>query len=162
MLVYGIASDAKDKYLQMSVASVLLSVKSFCKMVVEDFGTEYMSDPTEDDLRRIMGINAARGFPGCIGSIDCQHSQLKNCSPAWASPLTYFSLEFKGKDKWPNVVLEAICDGELWIWHAHFGSPGSYNDISVLDTSATMRKIREGRFPPSLRYAVNRKERTML
>lgn len=141
MLGYGVAADALDEYLQMSEDSVLLSVKGFCREVVRTFGQEYMREPNEADLMRIMGINAARGFPGCIGSIDCQHWEWKNCPIAWAG-------QFKGKEKKPTVVLEAICDGELWIWHAHFGCPGSLNDINVLDTSKTLRKIIAGVFPP--------------
>ena len=34
------------------------------------------------------------------------------------------------------MILEAIVDHRLWIWHAHFGVAGSNNDISVLNTSS--------------------------
>lgn len=50
-----------------------LSMKLFCEMVVDEFKDEYLREPNEADLRRIMEINAARGFPVCIGSIDCKH-----------------------------------------------------------------------------------------
>lgn len=46
----------------MSEDSVVLSLKAFCKIVVQVFGKEYLREPTEDDLRRIMSINGARGF----------------------------------------------------------------------------------------------------
>jgi hypothetical protein len=31
-----------------------------------------------------------------------------------------------------SVVLEAVADQDLWIWHAFFGMAGSHNDINVL------------------------------
>lgn len=148
MLAYGIAADALDEYLQMSEDSVLLSTKAFCEEVIAAFGEEYLREPTTTDLTRIMRVNAARGFPGCVGSIDCQHWEWRNCPMAWAG-------QFKGKEKKPTIVLEAICDGELWIWHAFFGSPGSMNDINILDNSKTMERIIAGEFPPSVAYKVN-------
>lgn len=101
-----------------------------------------------------MSINAARGFPGCVGSIDCQHWEWEKCPIAWAG-------QYKGEEKKPTIVLEAICDSELWIWHAFFGSPGSLNDINILDHSPTVEKIVAGEFPPSLYYEVNGVQRTI-
>lgn len=63
---------------------------------------------------------------------------------AWDGP-------FKGKEKKPTVVLEAICDAELWIWHTFFGSPGS-NDINFLDHSKTVHSILGEEYPPSIPY----------
>ncbi|CDF41420.1 unnamed protein product [Chondrus crispus] len=73
MLSTGVDGDVVDEYCRVSETSALISLKEFSKSVVAAFGGEYLSAPTESDLRRIMAINAARGFPGCIGSIDCQH-----------------------------------------------------------------------------------------
>ena len=148
MLAYGIAADALDEYLQISEYSALLSMKRFCKLVVDEFGEEYLRTPNEEDIKRIISINASRGLPGCLGSIDCQHWEWKNCPIAWAG-------QYKGKEKKPTIVLEAIADGELWIWYAHFGSPGSMNDINVMDTSATIRKIYAREFPPKQSFCLN-------
>ena len=73
ILAYGIAAVALDEYLQMSEDCIILSMKEFCKAIFTEFEEQYLRGPNEDDLRRIMSINEARGFPGCIGSIDCQH-----------------------------------------------------------------------------------------
>lgn len=51
--------------------------------------------------------------------------QLRN---AWAG-------QFSGKEGCPTVVLEAVADQDLWVWHANFGTPGVHNDISVLRAS---------------------------
>ena len=119
--------------------------------MIDAFEGEYLRKPTEADMRRMICINYARGFPGCIGSIDCQHWEWKNCPVAWAGKL-------KGKEKKQTVVLEEISDGELWIWHYFFGSAGRLNDINVLDHSTTVGSILAGMFPPDFRFEVNGKE----
>lgn len=154
MLAYGGAADALDEYLQMSEDSIMLSTKEFCAAIVSEFKEEYMREPREEDLKRILKINAGRGFPGCIGSIDCQHWEWNKCPIAWVG-------QYKGKEKKPTIVLEAICDAELWIWHAFFGSPGSQNDINVLDHSPTIGKILAGEFPPSIPFKINKVRRTL-
>lgn len=35
----------------------------------------------------------------------------------------------------PTVILEVVAFYDLWIWHAFFGMPRSFNDINVLDIS---------------------------
>jgi hypothetical protein len=43
--------------------------------------------------------------------------------------------DFGDRDGKKSIILEAIADGGLHIWHAFFGLPGSNNDINVLDWS---------------------------
>ncbi|GJZ74295.1 ALP1-like protein isoform X1 [Tanacetum coccineum] len=41
--------------------------------------------------------------------------------------------QFKRRDhKYPTLMLEAVADQKLWIWHAYFGVPGANNDLNVL------------------------------
>ena len=44
---------------------------------------ECWNDWTESDLQKEMDANAKRGFPGMIGSIDCNHWVWKNCPVLW-------------------------------------------------------------------------------
>jgi hypothetical protein len=37
------------------------------------FGKDYLRASREDDEAQILKNNAARGFPGMLGSIDCMH-----------------------------------------------------------------------------------------
>ena len=80
---------------------------------------------------------------------------------SWSSMFVHFvatSLSI-GKEKKPTIVLEAVADCNLWIWHAFFGMPGSCNDLNVLDNSPLVSEIFAGRFPPPVGYVVNGKER---
>lgn len=79
MLSCGTVADVLDGCLQMSEYSVLLPLKAFFRETVTRFGFEYLRAPSGEDLKRIMSTNALRGFPGCIGSIDCQHCVSENC-----------------------------------------------------------------------------------
>ena len=50
------------------------------------------------------------------------------------------------------MVLEAVADYELWIWHAFFRMAGSHNDINVLQRSPVFVKLVDG---PPINYEVN-------
>ena len=83
MLAYGASGDSLDEYCRVSETVALESMKRFARAVVRRFGDGYLRSPTSEDLKRIMGAMEKRGFPGCIGSIDCQHWEWKNCPTAY-------------------------------------------------------------------------------
>ncbi|GJX36696.1 zinc finger, CCHC-type containing protein [Tanacetum coccineum] len=61
-----------------------------------------------------------------LGSIDCMHWDWRNCPKSLHG-------QFKRRDhKYPIIMLEAVADQRLWIWHAYFGVPGENNDLNVL------------------------------
>ena len=92
------------------------------------YRSEYLRTPNVDDMRKILFENSNRGFPGCLGSLDCTHWTWKNCPVALAG-------QFKGKEKHPTVVLEAVVTQDTQFWHAYFGTPGSLNDLNFLNWS---------------------------
>ena len=98
-------------------------------------------------VERLLKNNAKRGFLAMLGSIDCMHWQWKNCPEALAG-------QSKGKEKKPTIVLEAWADQELWIWHCNFGSPGSLNDINIIDKSPEFQKILKVE-APAIKFTVN-------
>ncbi|XP_020266343.1 uncharacterized protein LOC109841816 [Asparagus officinalis] len=53
----------------------------------------------------------------------------------------------RGRSGSPTIILEAVADYDLWIWHAYFGLPGSNNDINVLEASHLFAKLAEGIAP---------------
>ena len=82
-LAYGASADIWGEYLAMSETTSLICFKKNCKAIVTIFGEQYGRPPTCIDVQRLSEENAARGFPGMLGSIDCIHWKWKNCSTAW-------------------------------------------------------------------------------
>lgn len=147
MKAYGISDDSVDEYRNMSKISALESMKQFSRGLVRLFAEKYLRIPIADDMVQILGINAARGFPGMFGSIYCQHCEWKVC-------LTRLAGQYKGKEKEPTMVLEGIANGELWIWFVFYGIPGSLNDLNILHKSTKKGKILGGDFPLRMEYNI--------
>jgi hypothetical protein len=104
--------------------------------------------PTNEEAKVISQRFALRGFPGCVGSIDCMKVYWKNCPTAWAG-------QYQGREGSPNIVLEAVVDDRRRLQHAFFGTPGSCNDINVLESSPLRSAIIAGRWPPKVEYSVD-------
>lgn len=138
VLAYASAADSIDENLEMSDSTVLECVKHFCQAIIVRFGGEYLRPPNPTELEGLLTQNAQRGFVGMLGSIDCMHWEWRNCPSAQAG-------QHKGKEKKPTKVLEAVADKNLRIWHCNFGSPGSLNDINILDQSSIFDDILSGR-----------------
>lgn len=61
--------------------------------------------------------------------------------------------QFKGNEKC-QLVMEAICDGELWLWHVYFGHLGSMKDINIVYSSLTMGRILSRQFYLRINYVI--------
>lgn len=107
----------------MGEDSISILMKNFCELVVKLFEDNYLIDPKEEYLQRIMEINSARGFPGCICSIGFRSREWNNCPISWAR-------QCKGKDEKAKIVLEVIADGDMQIFNAAFGFSGTFNDTN--------------------------------
>ena len=152
-LSYGESSDRADENLEISESVVNSSFKQFCSLIVQEFGPIYLHRcPSQHEIERALRINASRGFPGNFASWDCKHFSWKNCPMAFAG-------QHKGKEDSNTLVLEAICDPDCYIWYSFFGSPGSLNDLNILDRSSIVARMLDGSFnlrlPEHLHYTVN-------
>ncbi|XP_074314550.1 uncharacterized protein LOC141649768 [Silene latifolia] len=147
VLAYGTSTDSVDEYLRMSDTSIWDSLKLFVEGVISCFGNEYQRRPNPQDLGRLLHMGQAREFPGMLGSIDCMHWEWKNCPTAWAG-------QYAERSSKPLVILEAVASYDLWIWHAFFGTPGSLNDINVLERSPLFYDVLEESAPP-VNFSVN-------
>jgi hypothetical protein len=115
MLAYGVPSDIVDEYVRMGDSTIQESFKRFNRAIIDLYGKEYLRKPSESEAAEISERNRSRGFPGCLGSIDCMHWRWLNCPKALAG-------QFKGyKKDGPTLVLEAVVDQDLRFWHAFFG-----------------------------------------
>ncbi|KAH9142153.1 hypothetical protein AeRB84_013756 [Aphanomyces euteiches] len=92
MLTYGGSADAIDENLELSEATSLKSLKLFCESVIQCFGNEYLRDPNDRDIERLLAMNEKRGFVGMMGSIDCMHWAWNKCPTAFAG-------QYSGKEK---------------------------------------------------------------
>jgi hypothetical protein len=134
MLCCGMCADATDEYCRTSESSAMKSLKRFCIAIRAEFENYHLRPPTLRDFQKQLAINANRGFPGMFASLDCMHYEWKNCPVAWQG-------DFGDREGKKSIILEAIADGGLHIWHAFFGLPGSNNDLNVLDRSSLVHNI---------------------
>ena len=86
-----------------------------------------MRAPRVEDVQRLLQVNESHGFLGMLGIIDCMHCRWKNYLVAWKGQFTC------GDYGVPTIILEAVVDKDLRIWHAFFGVSGSNNNINVLN-----------------------------
>ncbi|XP_048596266.1 uncharacterized protein LOC111208974 [Brassica napus] len=69
-LAYGGAADSLDEYVRLAETTARKSLHKFTAGIISLFGDEYLRQPTQEDLQRLLYIGDQRGFPGMIGSID--------------------------------------------------------------------------------------------
>ncbi|KAL9453646.1 hypothetical protein AB3S75_009286 [Citrus x aurantiifolia] len=98
--------------------------------------------PNANDVAKLLHVGKEHGFPGMLGSLDCMHLKWKNYPTAWAG-------QYAGRSGTPTIIMEAVVDYDLRIWHAHFGFPGSNNDINVLEASYLFANLASSIAPPA-------------
>jgi hypothetical protein len=134
MLCYGLCADATDEYCRTSESTAMECMKRFCLAIRAEFEEHYLRQPTRADFDKQLAINSARGFPGMFASLNCMHYEWKNCPVAWQG-------DFGDRDGKKSIILEAVVDESLHIWHVFFGLPGSNNDLNVLDRSPLIHNM---------------------
>ncbi|XP_056695806.1 uncharacterized protein [Spinacia oleracea] len=147
MLAYGCEADQVDEYLKLGASTSRECITKFVDGVIAHFSIDYLRKPTPEDVQRLLREGEERGFPGMLGSMDCMRWVWKNCPAGWKGM-------YQGRSKTATVILEAIASRDLWIWHAFFGTPGSCNDINVLQRSPVFDDIINNR-APQVQFTVN-------
>jgi hypothetical protein len=148
-LVSGRSGDNLDPQYRMAKQTLFKYVDIFCEAIIALYSAEWLRAPNDEELAQLLTENGRRGFPGLIGSLDCMHWEWKNCPIAWAG-------QFKGRKDHPSVILEAVADYHLRIWHCFFGMAGSHNDLNVLNHSHLLYDRINGT-TPSVNFVVNGK-----
>jgi hypothetical protein len=125
----------------MSVESQRKAFHSFLRAVKAVFGPRYLNrEPILTELQAIESKYSAKGFPGCVGSVDCMQFYWKNCPKA-----------LKGQYHNPkngrpaSINCEAMTDSDLYCWHWFAGRAGTNIDITLVDNSPLFIDILTGR-----------------
>jgi hypothetical protein len=136
LLTSGVSSMEFDDKYRMAASTGMECFKRFCEAVIAIYSEDALRHPTLDDINQLLDKGQAAGFPGCLGLIDCMHWEWKNCPLSWKGM-------FQGKGGVRTMILEAIADHSTRFLHFNFGSPGSLNDINLLDRSPhfSMRSV---------------------
>jgi len=93
---------------------------------------------TKADAERVTQLHFQQhGVHGMLGCLDCMHVVWKNCPVALQGAFT-------GKEGTPTLVLEAMSDFNLWIWHASFGFAGALNDLNIWENSLLLQDMLDG------------------
>jgi hypothetical protein len=148
MLAYGALADSLDEYCRLAESTALESLLRFVRAVRSCFEAYYLRQPSCVDLDVQVAINYVRGFPGMFGNLDCMHWDWTKCPTAWQA-------QYEDKDGNMSVILEAIADQGLWIWHAYFGIPDVNNDVNMLDRSPLVAEFLGGQ-SQGMTFTVNR------
>lgn len=151
VLSYGDGQDRIDECQELSKTTVHNAVTRLITFILENYQAVYLRAPTMENLKTIMRLNAGRSLPGCIGSLDCSHWRWTKC------PVVFQGMYQKGgRGRQRTIVLETVCDENLWIWHIFDGSSGGNNDVNVLAQSPLMVRVKRGQWPPhGLDFTVN-------
>src|SRR4051812_9635118 len=78
VLVYGVPGDLVDDHVRMSESTCPKALYKFFRYVVRVLGPAYLQQPNAKDTTQLLEINAARGFSGMLGNIDCMHWEGNN------------------------------------------------------------------------------------
>jgi Plant transposon protein len=139
-LAFAVSPSALWHYYQMGETTAREAMKRLAHVVANspDLCERFFRTMTQSDAMKTSDLHYRKhGVAGMVGSIDCMHLAWKNCPIAWQG-------SHKGKEKKPTLVLEAMADHNLFIWHASFGWPGTLNDINVWEGSPLYRLLLDG------------------
>ncbi|KAM2044547.1 hypothetical protein ACFX1T_008852 [Malus domestica] len=82
-MAYGSPADSMNETHGMSESTCLDTLEQFCDTIVQVYKDEYLREPNQEDLNRLIRKAKDRGFPGIIWSLDCMHWDWKNCHTGW-------------------------------------------------------------------------------
>ena len=142
LLCYGVSPSAFQDYFQMGISTAHECLKKFCSIIAsnETLTLDYRRRMNRADARRLSELHELKhGVAGMVGSLDCMHVFWKQCPVAWQGA-------YQGAKKAPTIILEAVADYNLFLWHSSFSHPGSLNDLNVWDRSQLLKEFIDGSF----------------
>jgi len=140
MNAYGVAANAFWDYFQMGESTACKCCECFNEAILQckELTSIYLQKLTHADAKNFSNLHFSKhGIHGMLGCLDCMHVIWKNCPVA-------FQGAFQGKEGVPSLVLEAMADYNLWIWHAVFGFAGALNDLNIWENSSLLQDMVDG------------------
>lgn len=133
----GRSFDDIDDSARMGAETVRQYFRRFVQDIICIYGPAFLNRrPTVEELDGIEEKYADRGFPGCVGCVDCCKLVWKNC------PTALKGQYHNSKDgKLATISVEAWSDGDLYIWHWNAGRCGTNNDITMVEVSPLFQDI---------------------
>ncbi|XP_070679362.1 uncharacterized protein [Malus domestica] len=83
MMAHASPAYAMDDMYGISKSTCLDTLAEFCDTVVHLYKEEYLCEPNQEDLDRLLRKAEDHSFSGMIGSLDCMHWNWKNCPTGW-------------------------------------------------------------------------------
>ncbi|XP_068336510.1 uncharacterized protein [Pyrus communis] len=83
MMPYSSPVDSMDETQGMSESTCLDTLEQFCDIIIQVYKDEYLREPNQEDLNRLLRKDEDRGFSGMMGSLDYMHWDWKNCPTGW-------------------------------------------------------------------------------
>ncbi|XP_074327816.1 uncharacterized protein LOC141665732 [Apium graveolens] len=76
ILAYGISADAVDDYVRIGESTGIEALKKFVSNIITLFEGEYLQKPNSNDVRHLLQMGEARGFPGMMGVLVAYRSPI--------------------------------------------------------------------------------------
>ncbi|XP_050152178.1 uncharacterized protein LOC126626819 [Malus sylvestris] len=108
IMTYSSPTNSIDETHGIFEFTCLDTFEQFCNTIVQVYKDEYLSEPNQEDLNRLLHKAEDRGFMGMIRSLDCKHWDWKNYPTGWQRG-------FSEKSRKPTVMLKAVASYDTWI-----------------------------------------------
>lgn len=139
--MYWSSSRCDRKLCSYWINTTIENLKWLVKLLAKFSVRGYSQTPTENDIARLLRVGQEKKSMNVgLYRLYVLCTNQKNRSAAWESMQ-------HGHVREPTVILEAIASHDLWIWHAFFGLPRSYNHIIVLQQTMLFEKLPEDEVP---------------
>ena len=114
IMAYGIPADLVGDNIAMAESTAIYCLRRFAKVIIKCFGELYLRAPNAEDTRRLLAINAARGFPGMLGMMR-------------TSTIIIVSLE-----RWCNRIGEKTASSTFFKFTMRFENRQLMNDLKKI------------------------------
>ncbi|GBG81629.1 hypothetical protein CBR_g32622 [Chara braunii] len=121
--------------LGMGLASALRNNKDVAGAMIREYG-HVLSFPEGRRLREVMDAFERKGFPGCVGAVDCTHLYIEK-------PRNEHAACYYDRTGQFSIIAQVVCDHECRILDVFVGCPGSCHDIRVLKHFDSHHRLRQ-------------------